>query len=143
MIFSQSKGYLNTETNYNSLKDAKIISGAGRSFSIKSLPTLKFSQKDFLEKYSTVPELKAAVDEETQLLYEEYIPLKDIFGDNIVDAELQEILEIEDSYDENAEEIKLVEEIDPEQNIWLGSDGKYYDGNTLEQIEVEFDDEEK
>ena len=133
LIFSQSKGYLNTETNYTTLKDNKLIGGASRSFYLNDLPDFKFSQKDFLSKYTVNEEFRNIFEKNVKELYTSFIPVTDIFGDEVVDNELEKIVEEEN----NA--VELVECVDETQNIWLGSDKKYYEAETMTEVEVTFD----
>jgi len=102
MVFEQKNGINNILTNYVNLKDAKLIGGAGRSYYLHSLPTVKFSQKLVVEKYNTVPEFRKAFDKDVAELYKKY---------------LNELPESDDG------ELKL---IDSENNVYRDGDGDFW-----------------
>ncbi len=63
MIFDQVNGFDNIMSNYLLLKDEKIIQGGGRGYYLPNAPQIKFTQKEFKEKYLSNSELKEAFDE--------------------------------------------------------------------------------
>lgn len=72
MVFEQKIGINNLLTNFINLKDLGRISGAGRSFKLDTCPDVKFSLKEFSNKYYSSPELKKAFDKAVE---EEYYKL--------------------------------------------------------------------
>ncbi|MFA7157604.1 MAG: hypothetical protein WC123_07980 [Bacilli bacterium] len=122
MVFDQVNGFNNVLSNYLYLKDNKLIDGAGRGFYLKALPDVKFTQKDFLNKYYENNELRNAFNE---VLFENLagnIP--------IADANFDE---------ENSEEIEL--QYDEETGLYTDGNGNYYNDEG-EPVEVEFESTE-
>lgn len=123
MVYSQSEGYDNILTNLRELKNQDMIGGNGRAYYLKTLPDIKFTQKNFKEKYLTIPELKEAVDLQVAELYEKFISNRDLLN-----------------YEEP--ELELIECIDEESDVWLANDGKYYIKETMEEVEVNIEEVE-
>lgn len=121
LIFDQVKGFNNTLSNYNFLKDLKLIKGAGRSYYIDECPDVKWSQKEFLTKYNENAKLRKAFDK----LVEEN--LYAIVPDNIFESE----------YDEDALESEEDGELtwDEDLECYVDDEGNQYDedGNPLEE----------
>ena len=136
MVYSQSNGYDNILTNFRELKSEGLLGGNGRAYYLKDLPDIKFTQKNFKEKYLSNEELKEVADNLIISLYNEFIPSSDIFQD-VNQDEIESIL-----YDEenNNNVIEFIECIDEEQDIWSASDGNYYIKSTGEKVVVEFDE---
>ena len=59
-VYDQNNGFSNEYSNFNFLKDQKLVGGAGRSFYLQGAETIKFSQKGFEEKLYESPELQKA-----------------------------------------------------------------------------------
>ncbi|ALN97833.1 hypothetical protein Bp8pS_154 [Bacillus phage vB_BpuM-BpSp] len=70
-IYSQEKGYQNTLTSFNLLKP--YLKGNGRAYYYEELPDVKFTQKNFEEKYNSIPELKEVFDKKVDEVLSEYL----------------------------------------------------------------------
>lgn len=123
---------MNTETNYNTLKDNKLIGGAGRGFFLTELPDTKFTQKNFVEKYNSDEQFRSVFDNQVDILYKSFVP-------EVISFTNEEEIEIETLDLEETVSIDLVECIDQVNNIWIGSDKKYYSADTMQEVEVEFE----
>lgn len=120
MIYSQSQGFLNGLTNISNLVDQGWVDGNPRSYFFQELADVKFTMKKAQEVYDSNSAFAQLVDKLAESLYEQMVPK----------AALEE---------GQAQLTKKL--IDEEQDIWLGSDGKYYDG-TGQEIEVDEVDED-
>ena len=60
LVYDQNKGFINELSNFNLLKDEKLVGGAGRSFYLQGAESIKFSQKTFMDKLYEEPELQKA-----------------------------------------------------------------------------------
>lgn len=113
MVFSQTNGYSNILTNYNILKSAGYLKGSPRAYYLETCPDVKFTQKKFLEKYNEHPELREEVARLVKDVLVNYVPRPDAL--------------------ENSE-LELVKCVDEQNDVWEGSDGKYY-LSTGEEVE--------
>lgn len=120
MIYSQSQGFLNGLTNISNLVDQGWVDGNPRGYFFQELADVKFTMKKAQEVYDSNSAFAQLVDKLAESLYEQMVPK----------AALEE---------GQAQLTKKL--IDEEQDIWLGSDGKYYDG-TGQEIEVDEVDED-
>lgn len=126
MVFSQSDGFDNLLTNLNLLNENKMLKGSPRAYYIDGCEDIKFTWKNFKEKYYENEELRKAFDHLVKDLMIDYIPkASDLINNDEEDSE-------EESYDEDVE---LIECIDEDLNIWKGSDGLYYDGETGAEVD--------
>lgn len=57
-VYDQNNGFSNEYSNFNFLKDQKLVGGAGRSFYLQGAESIKFSQKAFEEKLYESEELQ-------------------------------------------------------------------------------------
>lgn len=73
-IYNQADGYSDVLSSYNFLKKEGEVGGAGRSFYIKGLDDVKFSQKLMTTKYNEVPELKEFFDQKVHSILRDNIP---------------------------------------------------------------------
>jgi len=119
LVYSQAEGYHNLLTSFNMLKSLGYLKGNGRAYYFETAPNSKFTQKNFLEKYSSDSELKSAFD---ALVKEELS--KFLSGINTTD-----LLGIPGEDNEETE-LELVENI--EGDIWLANDGNRYHYNEKE-----------
>lgn len=115
MVFEQSTGFDNVLTNLVNFKEMGLLKGSPRAYFFEELPDIKFTLKTFREKYYESEELQELVDNLVKENYVDLIPL----ASNIS----------EETSDEEDEDIELVECVDEENDIWLGSDGNYYDSD--------------
>ena len=74
MIYNQDYGFDRHLTNFQALKDADLIRGSGTWFYLDGLPSVKFQQKQFLQKFYENPLLRRAMMETCVELYQSYIP---------------------------------------------------------------------
>jgi hypothetical protein len=137
MVFEQSKGINNLLTNFVNLKDLKRISGAGRSFHLDTLPDVKFSLKEFAEKYRTNEKLRKAFDEAVDEEYSKFLPdeFDSAYNGNISaesDKEEDEVIRIN-------EDGMII--IDEEEDIYKDpEDGTYYTIEEDEYVEIEYEE---
>ena len=112
MIFSQSEGYHNLLTNFNMLKSLGYLKGNGRAYYYEDLPTVKFTQKTFVQKYNSEPELKELFDALSKHELSKF--LSGVNSSTLLglDGELEE------------QELELVEHISGD--VYLANDGKQY-----------------
>lgn len=122
MVFSQAEGFLNDMSNLLTLKEEGEQKGSPRGYFFDNLPDFKFTTKTFREKFAESEEFRNAIQEKVEEVFVNYIP-------NNHDYDEEE--------DENDEALELVKCIDKKKDIWLGSDGNYYnsDGEELEYEE--------
>lgn len=104
LVYSQSEGFDNFLTNFYQLKQAKLLRGNGRAYYFDFAPDTKFTQKNVKNLYQTNPEWAKLFDNAVEELYYAYL------NDTAVEGG----------------DIELVECIDEEQDIWIGTDGKHY-----------------
>lgn len=137
LVYDQINGFNNILSNYNLLKEEKMIKGAGRGMYLESCPDVKFTQKQILEKYETNQAFRAAFDEAVGDKLVEYIPIPK----EIEDEETM----YEEEYEETAStqakgkgKIPAVEEpedegvqleYDEETGLYKGTDGQFYEEN--------------
>ncbi|WPH64203.1 UvsX-like recombinase [Staphylococcus phage vB_StaM_PB50] len=119
LIFEQKDGFNNTLSNLLYLQEQKLLKGNPRAYRIDGYDDVSFTLKTFQEKYEG--------NKDFQEYFDKYI--RNIYKDKFLAS-----IEHESSLDE--EELELVECINSEEDIWLGSDGKYYDSEKNE-VEVE------
>ncbi len=74
MIYNQDYGFDRHLTNFQALKDADLIRGSGTWFYLDGLPSIKFQQKQFLQKFYESELLRRAMMETCVELYQSYIP---------------------------------------------------------------------
>jgi len=117
-VFDQVNGFDNILSNYLLLKDNKIIKGAGRGFYLPNCEDIKFTQKDFKQKYLENPTLKEAFDALVEEELIKFIPTPKKLSEKIFDGESDE---------------ELV--FDEESGYYKDSEGNFYDeeGNLLEE----------
>lgn len=127
MVYNQRYGVDNILTNFVNLKDAKRVTGAGRSFKLESCPDIKFSLKEFKKKYLEHPELQEAVAKEIHELYSQLVGLP---MDSKVEFTSVGVIESDLEYDK-------------ENDFYYNpKTDKYYEKNSdgeFEEIEVEFE----
>lgn len=75
VVFNQYRGIDNVYTNYNLLKQEKLIGGAGRSFYLINYPDVKFSQKELKKKYATDKDFRIAFKKEVRNVLRQYIDI--------------------------------------------------------------------
>jgi RecA/RadA recombinase len=121
MVFEQKIGINNLLTNFVNLKEMGRITGAGRSYKLDTCPDIKFSMKEFQKKYNENPELKEAFDKAVHEEYSKFIP------DNSKDAPNNLI---------DVDEYELIDE----DNEVYKKDGKYYQLEDNEYVEVEYEE---
>lgn len=126
VILDQRKGFDNALSNLLYLQNKKLLKGNGRAYYIETYDKEKFTLKTFKEKYENNKEFREEFDKYIKKLYREDILSK---------IEFEQDLE-EDTV--NTDEVELIECVNKEEDIWLGSDNKYYDSDKNElDIEVE------
>lgn len=125
MIFEQSTGFDNVLTNLANFKELGLLKGSPRAYFLEGCPDIKFTLKTFKEKYNENKKLR---DEVNKLIKENYIKFIPN-SENYIDSDLIET--------NNEEDIELVKLIDKENDVWLGSDDKFYtsDGEEVEYYE--------
>jgi RecA/RadA recombinase len=125
LIYSQSEGYHNILTNFNMLKSLGYLKGNGRAYYFEDAPDCKFTQKTFVEKYNTTPELKEVFDALCKRELSKFLS-----GVNTT-----ELLGLNGDYEE--QELELVEHV--KDNIYRANDGNlyYYDEETESITPVE------
>jgi len=116
MVFSQRNGLDNLMTNFNILKDNGYLKGSPRAYYFEDCPDVKFTQKKFREKYNESVELQETVARLVDEVMVQFVPLPEKMG--------------------SEGELELVECVDEENDVWLGSDGNYYTGEG-EEVEYE------
>lgn len=151
MVFEQSTGFDNILTNLANFKELGLLKGSPRAYYLEGCPDIKFTLKTFKEKYNENEELRNEVQKLIKENYVNFIPHYEKYLDTGVVEEKEEVIEktpkketkskksskkIEEEIDDD--EISLVECIDEDNDVWLGSDGKYY---TSDGEEVEYEDE--
>lgn len=148
MVFSQSEGFDNILSNLCNFKDLNLLKGSPRAYYLEGCPDIKFTLKTFKEKYLESKELRDEVDKLVRDNYIKFIPnskklisLNNIHDENDEDEVIEKSKKNKKTKKIEEETISLVECIDEEQDIWIGSDGNYYDGDG-EPVEVEIEDEE-
>jgi len=121
LVFSQAEGFDNILTNFVILKNAGYLKGSPRGYYFEGAEDIKFTQKAFKEKYNSSEKLRKVFDKLVKELFINYIPRPNGVG--------------EIKYNTNEITYEL---IDKEQDIWIGTDGKYYDKDHNEiEIEIE------
>ena len=152
MVFEQSTGFDNVLTNLANFKDLGLLKGSPRAYYLEGCPDIKFTLKTFKTKYEENEELRDEVQRLVEENYIKFIPHYEKFIKNKLKEEEKNIEEKpkketkskksskkEETIEEvEDDEISLVECVDEEQDVWLGSDGNYY---TSEGEEVEYEDE--
>lgn len=129
MIFEQSTGFDNILTNLETFKELGLLKGSPRAYYLEECPDIKFTLKTFKEKYLENEDLQNAVKNIIENYYTEFIP----HYDELIDIDNKN--DVEEPNEENEdEEISLIELVDEENDIWLGSDNNYYnsDGEMVE-----------
>lgn len=126
MIFNQSMGFDNVLTNLENLKELGCLKGNGRAYYFEDAPDIKFTFKTFKEKYNESEKLRLVVQ---KLIEENYIDyIQETFDGEFAEEDYSDVEE-DNNTEVNEEEVSLVECVDEEEDIWLGSDGNYYDGD--------------
>jgi len=87
MIYNQNEGFSNVLSNYHNLKQLGHVKGAGRGFYLENCPEVKFSQKDFLNKYKDNKELRIAMKKLVKTEYSKFILEDDFETSNKDDTE--------------------------------------------------------
>ena len=105
LVYSQSEGFDNFLTNFYQMKQAKLLKGNGRAYYFDFAPDTKFTQKNVKQLYQTNEEWAKLFDEAVANLYYDFLN------------------------DNSSDDVELLECIDEEQDIWLGSDGNHYFSN--------------
>lgn len=124
LIFSQSEGFDNLLTNFTIVKNSGCLKGSPRAYYLEGAEDVKFTFKTFKDKYYGSEKLRNVFDNLVKDLFIKYIPRSEKSG--------------ELSYNSDSKNEITYELIDKDQDIWRGSDGKYYDGNHNEiEVEVE------
>jgi len=152
MVFEQKKGINNLLTNFVNLKDLGRITGAGRSFKLDTCPDVKFSLKEFQDKYYASKELRKAFDEAVKEEYTKFLPEAGVAPTNVDMAKLDELIEedIKNSTSKKTSkkkpdvEVVAPEEyelIDKENGVYQDAKGLYYIIENGEYVEVEYEEE--
>ncbi|QXN67933.1 hypothetical protein FPHOBKDP_00183 [Listeria phage LPJP1] len=114
-VFDQLNGFSNGISLFAYLKDNKLLDGSPQGgYSIPTLPDVKFKRKDFVTLYNTNEEFRNAFDAYGENQVFKTIP-KSTKNDNIV---------------------TLIDCVNKDEDIWVGSDGRYYDSD-MNLIEIE------
>ena len=129
MVFEQSTGFDNILTNLANFKELKLLKGSPRAYYLEGCPDIKFTLKTFKEKYLESKKLRAEVDKLVKENYITFIPNSEEY----IDAD------VVSSDSEDTDDIELVECVDEENDVWVGSDGNYY---TSDGEEVEYEEED-
>lgn len=87
LVFDQNSGFDNILTNFHQMKAQKKILGAGRSFYVEGLESVKFAQKDFKQKYLTDKTLRKHFDEMVQEFMIGLVPDLPEESDDFIDDE--------------------------------------------------------
>lgn len=147
MVFEQSTGFDNVLTNLVNFKNLGLLKGSPRAYYLEGCPDIKFTLKTFKEKYLANKELQDEVERLVKENYSAFIPNSENYIDeDVVEREVKtpktkssKKSSSKKSKPVEEEEISLVECIDTENDVWLGSDGNYY---TSDGEEVEYEDAE-
>lgn len=151
MVFEQKKGINNLLTNFVNLKDAGRITGAGRSFKLDTCPDVKFSLREFSNKYYESAELRKAFD---VAVNEEYSKLLPDAGSmpttsvdiNKLDSLIEEDIKASKSSSRNVKTSKTKEVepsytlVDAENGVYQDEQGKYYIIEDGAYVEVEYEE---
>ena len=133
MVFSQSDGFDNLLSNLNLINENKLLKGSPRAYYIDGAEDIKFTWKTFKDKYYENEKLRKAFDKLVKELLIDCIPKSGDFELNDDDEEnIKENLD--NSYNNDEEEISLIKCVDKKNDIWLADDGNYYTGEG-EQVE--------
>lgn len=127
VILDQRNGFDNALSNLLYLQNKKLLKGNGRAYYIETYDKTKFTLKTFKEKYKEDKEFREAFDDYVHQIYKE---------DVLAKIDFEQELDGNDSVDLN--EIELIKCVNEEEDIWLGSDNRYYDSDK-NVIEVEED----
>jgi len=129
MVFEQSTGFDNILTNLANFKELKLLKGSPRAYYLEGCPDIKFTLKTFKEKYLQSKALRKEVDRLVKENYIKFIPnSKEYIDEDVVSND-----------SEDTDDIELVECVDKENDVWVGSDGNYYTGDG-EEVEYEEED---
>lgn len=137
MVFSQSDGFDNLLTNLNILNERKLLKGSPRAYYIEGAEGVKFTWKTFKEKYYENEVLRKVFDKTVKEVMMDFIPKPSDRPeeDYPIEEEVEEnTTPVVDEFDDS-EEIELIKCVDKKNDIWQGSDGHYYDGETGEEVE--------
>lgn len=108
-VFNPEIGYDNVLTNYYYMKKEGLVSGAGRSFYFNFEPNVKFSQKEFKNKYLSNDEFRKSVIKETRMSMRKFINTTGITTDKSEDPENDgEDVVITESAEAKAEAKKMI-----------------------------------
>lgn len=126
-VMIQKSGFSNELTNLLYLQENKMLKGSPRAYFIEGMEDVKFTLKTFLSKIEENKEFAKYFDKYMRTIYKEKF-LEEIS----YEGQLEEKMVGGDE-----EEFKLIECVNEEDDIWLGSDGKYYDSgkNEIEVVE--------
>jgi hypothetical protein len=152
MVFEQKKGINNLLTNFVNLKDLGRITGAGRSFKLDTCPDVKFSLKEFQDKYYESKELRKAFDAAVREEYSKFLPEAGVAPTNVDMNKLDELIEedikqtTKKSTSKKKPDIEVVapedyELIDEENGVYQDTKGNYYIIEDGEYVEVEYEEE--
>jgi len=149
MVFEQKKGVNNLLTNFANLKDLGRITGAGRSFKLDTCPDVKFSIKEFQNKYYESAELRKAFDAAVHEEYSKFLPEAGVAPSQSIDMnKLDELIEddVKSAGKKSSKTTKTTkattyELVDEENGVYQGTDGKYYIIENGEYVEVEYEEE--
>ena len=129
LVFSQSEGFDNILTNLSILKDAGYLKGSPRAYYFEGAEDVKFTLRQYKEKYYESEKLRKVVAELVRECYLDFIP--NVTNRNGYNPEV-------DTEAESSDDIELVECVNEEQDIWRGSDGNFYgpnDDGDYEQVD--------
>jgi len=87
LVFSQADGFDNILTNLSILKDAGYLKGSPRAYYFEGADDIKFTLRQYKEKYLTSEKLRNVVDKLIKELYISYIPSstnKDLYNPELV-----------------------------------------------------------
>jgi len=153
MVFEQKKGINNLLTNFVNLKDLGRIAGAGRSFKLDTCPDVKFSLKEFQDKYYSSKELRKAFDEAVAEEYTKFLPEAGSAPTNVDMNKLDELIEEDiknttkkSTASKKKPDVEVVtpedyELIDEENGVYQDAKGLYYIIEDGEYVEVEYEEE--
>lgn len=132
LIFSQANGFDNILTDLSILKENGYLKGSPRAYYLDGCPDVKFTMKQFKEKYLGSKELQKATKAAVEECFLNFIPNTE----KLDTYKSSSNPDMGDDTSDDEAEIELVECVNEEEDIWLGSDGRYYTSDG-EEVEIE------
>jgi hypothetical protein len=126
------------------------ITGAGRSFKLDTCPDVKFSIKEFSEKYYSNSELQEAFDEAVKEEYLKFIPDESTYNTKKEtkiekDNEEETVSKVKKTSNKKKSKYTLYEEGDGTEDnpdIYRDNNGHFFIIEDGEYVEIELEDEE-